>query len=276
MNIMIVFMLLHYGDHKVTMDCIESIKELGYSCEHAILVLDNDASPSAWECTGIEVVKTGNVGFSEANNIGYKYAKEQMSATMVVAGNNDLIFDAEGFPEDVLLSYETREVHVVSPDVVKVGTGEHQSPIGTVLRSVEEVRKTIRLNRLVLSLYPLAYPFMKKYLKGATQIGESVPGYTEDVVPCGACIVFTKKYIDAESKLFYPETKFYYEEYILAKRCRNSGYKIVYNPSLRVGHIDAASSVATGGGEYRRIRLKMQRIVESAGVYLNYNRDQSS
>ena len=260
-------MLLHYGDHKVTMDCIESIMGLRYSCEHSILIIDNDASPSPWECTGIEVVKTGNVGFSEANNIGYKYAKDFLGATMVIAGNNDLVFD-DRFSEGVLLSYEDSQYAVVGPDVEKVGTGEHQSPIALRLRSAKEVKKTIRLNKMVLGVYPLAYPFMKKYLAGSTQVGAPVTGITEGAVPCGACVIFTRRFIEAEDKLFCPETKFYYEEFILAKRCQDKGYKIVFDPALHVYHVDQAASVAATRGEYDRIRLKMQRIVDAAGVYL--------
>lgn len=262
---MIVFMLLHFGDHAVTQECIESIKRLGFSCEHAVLIVDNDAEPKPWDEP--YVVKTGNVGFSEANNIGYKYAKDVLGATMVIAGNNDLVFD-EKFSESVLLSYEDSKYAVVGPDVEKVGTGEHQSPIALGLRSAKEVKKTIRLNKMVLGVYPLAYPFMKKYLAGSTQVGAPVTGVTEGAVPCGACVIFTRRFIEAEDKLFCPETKFYYEEFILAKRCQDKGYKIVFDPALHVYHVDQAASVAASRGEYDRIRLKMQRIVDAAGVYL--------
>ena len=263
-------MLLHYGERGVTEACIESIRRLGYACDHEILVVDNDPEPSSWDEAGVaHVVTTHNVGFSAANNAGYTYARDVLKADMVIACNNDLVFSAGEFPESVLASYAASDVCVVSPDIVKVGTGVHQSPIDTRLRTREEASRTIRLNKLALAVYPLAYPFLRSQLKGQTQTAADVPAGTEDIVPCGACIIFTKKFIDAETELFTPATEFYYEEYILAARCRKNGYRIVYDPALRVGHIDAAATSSASAGDYARIRRKMRLITASAEVYLS-------
>ena len=37
------------------------------------------------------MVKTGNAGFSEANNIGFKYAKDKMGATTVSSSKDDCL-----------------------------------------------------------------------------------------------------------------------------------------------------------------------------------------
>lgn len=268
MNIMIVFLILHYGEHSVTEACIKSIQGLGLTVPHEVLIVDNDPIPGSWD--NPHVVKTGNVGFSEANNLGYAYAKTELKASMVIACNNDLLFDAAGLPEDVLTSYVNGDAYVVSPDIEKVGTGEHQSPIAATLRTESEVRKTISLNNIALALYPVAYPFMKKGLKGATQLGVAVKGDESVIVPCGACIIFTKKYVEREEKLFEPETKFYYEEYILALRCSRRGYKIAYEPKLHVMHVDGAATAADTSGDYARIRTKMRNITDAAKVYLKF------
>ena len=268
MNIMIVFLILHYGDHGVTETCVKSIKDLGLSSDHEILIVDNDPNPGSWDHP--HVVKTGNVGFSAANNIGFAYAKKTLNATMAIACNNDLIFDAVGLPEDVLVSYEDGDAYVVGPDIEKVGTGEHQSPIDTDIRTPEQAKKTIFLNKFVLAFYPITYPFMRKYFNGRTQTGVQMRGAQPlaNVVPCGACLIFTEKYVEREDKLFEPETKFYYEEYILAKRCRDKGYPIVYEPKLHVMHVDAASTNSAYNSESARIKRKMRNIVESCEVYL--------
>ncbi len=268
MNIMIVFLILHYGEHSVTEACIKSIQGLGLSVPHEVLIVDNDPVPGTWDYP--HVVKTGNVGFSEANNKGYAYAKNELKASMVIACNNDLLFDAAGFPEDVLTTYVDGDDYVVGPDIEKVGTGEHQSPIDTDLRTPSQVKKTIFLNKLVLAFYPITYPFMRKYFNGRTQVGVEDRGSTPlaDIVPCGACILFTKKFVEREDKLFEPETKFYYEEYILAKRCRDKGYKIVFEPKLHVMHVDAAATNSAYNSESARIERKMRATVESSKVYL--------
>ena len=268
MNIMIVFLILHYGDHGVTETCIKSIKGLGLKSSYEILIVDNDPNPGVWDYP--HVVKSGNTGFSAANNIGYEYAKNTLKATMVIACNNDLIFEASGFEESVLLSYEDGDAYVVGPDIEKVGTGEHQSPIDTDIRTPAQAKKTIFLNKFALALYPLAYPLMRGLLSGKTQTGVKLEteGPVPDIVPCGACIVFTKKFVEREKKIFEPETKFYYEEYILAKRCRDKGFKIVYEPKLHVMHVDASSTNSAYNSESVRIKRKMLNITESCRVYL--------
>ena len=269
---MIVFLILHYGDHKVTEDCIRSIRGMGYTCEHEILIVDNDPEPKPWDEK--HVVKTHNVGFSAANNAGYAYARDELHADMVIACNNDLLFDGGSFPESVISSVNESDAYVVSPDIEKVGTGEHQSPIATSLRTESEVRKTISLNNISLALYPLAYPFLKKSLQGKTQVSVEMRGVEplSVIVPCGACIIFTKKYVEREEKLLEPETKFYYEEYILALRCSRSGYKIAYEPKLHVMHVDGAATAADTRGDYARIRTKMRNITDAANVYLKFLR----
>ena len=267
---MIVFMLLHYGSHDVTEDCIRSIRSLGLSVLHEILIIDNDPEPSCWDHP--HVVKTGDVGFSEANNIGYKYAKDKMGATMVIACNNDLIFEPGKFTGEVLTELNGSGAFVAGPDIEKVGTGEHQSPIALSLRTANEVRKTIAFNKIALALFPVVFPFLKKTLTGKAQVGVDVSDGKpmSDVVPFGACIIFTSEYIAREDRIFYPETKFYYEEYILAARCADSGYKIVYEPRLHVMHVDGAATVSSSKDDYLRIRNKMRNITDAAEVYLKF------
>ena len=267
---MLVFLILHFGDCKTTCDCIDSILNMGYVSEHVILVADNDSEPKDWDLykdnSRIRFVKTYNKGFSEANNIAYGYARSTLGADMVVVCNNDLLFSKEDFDEETLLELNRKDIQAAGPDIIKKGTDIHQSPIDTRLRTVKEAKKTIRINKLMLALYPLAYPAARKFFNGRTQTGVEVSSDDTTVVPFGACLIFTERFIDKEEKLFEPETRFYYEEYILAKRFQDKGYKIAYEPKLKVTHIDAAASSA--GSDYQKIRRKIKNTTQACEVYL--------
>ena len=81
----------------------------------------------------------------------------------------------------------------------------------------------------------------------------------EDIIPCGACLIFTPDFVKSESLAFTPETQFFYEEYILAYRCRKKGFSILYEPSVKVIHDSAAATKATYKDRKKRLRFMMEQ-----------------
>ena len=77
----------------------------------------------------------------------------------------------------------------------------------------------------------------------------------KDIVPFGACLIFTPEFVKREELAFDPETKFFYEEYILAYRCRKKGYHTVFDPSLKVLHESGAATVKTFRSEKKKIKV---------------------
>lgn len=269
-----VFLILHYGSHKVTETCIESILNMDYSCDYTVLIADNDAGPSSWNLykdnPRIRVISTGNTGFSAANNAAYSYARENLDPDMIIACNNDLVFNRDGFGEDKLELLLGTDAYAVGPDIEKISTGEHQSPIATKLPDIKAAKRTLFLNKFLLAFYPVLYLHFRTLVRGKTQLGVSVTGTEDIIVPFGACIIFTRRFIEKEDKLFTPETRFYYEEFILAKRFKDKGYKIFYEPSLHVLHEDGAASKASFKADYLRLKRKVQNTRDACEVYLHY------
>ena len=58
----------------------------------------------------------------------------------------------------------------------------------------------------------------------------------ENKVLQGSCIIFTNKYIKFENVAFEPDTKFYFEEMLLASKCLLKNYSTLYTPSLKIIH----------------------------------------
>lgn len=89
-----------------------------------------------------------------------------------------------------------------------------------------------------------------------------------DVIPFGACLIFTPLFAEKEEKAFDPETQFFYEEYILALRCRRKNYKIVYDPSMTVYHESGAATKKSYSTEKKRIRFMLEKTAAACEVYL--------
>ena len=283
----ICFVILHFKDNQVTDTCVQSILKMDQQERIKILIVDNDIQKSDKEravlsakydrISNIEVLKIKeNGGFSYANNQGYQYAKQKLKASYIVVINNDIEFTQPDFIARLENSYAKYPCQILSPDIIRQGTGEHQSPMDTRIRTPREARYTIRMNRLALRFYPVMYPMVYYMLKKAEkkkladmekQIALS-SCVRENIVPFGACLIFTPMFVEKEEKAFTPETQFFYEEYIITLRCQKKGYKIVYDPAMVVKHESGSATKKSYGTEKRRIRFMLEKTANSCEIYL--------
>lgn len=283
----ISFVILHYGDKEVTDTCVRSILKMKDQERIRIIIVDNDIEKTEDERRELKEnyrdnsritvlkIKSGG-GFSQANNQGYRFAREKLQTSFIVVLNNDIEFIQEDFVRRMMRSFRENPCHVLGPDIVRVGIGEHQNPMDTRIRTAEEAAYTVRMNRIALRFYPVVWPVISKKLK--RQEGEKLlwkkdrgKFYREvqkNIVPFGACLIFTPDFIKKEKLAFCPETQFFYEEYILTYRCQQKGYHIVYDPSLKVLHESGAATKKSCQSEKKRIRFMLERTKEAAEIYL--------
>lgn len=278
------FVVLHYGDISITDKCICSILKMEQQEYIKIVLVDNDIK-KIWKerqklqdkykkFSNIYVIQVkNNGGFSYANNVGYKFSRDNLKASFVVILNNDIEFVQRDFVRKLYCIYEKYPCHIMNPDIIKRYNGEHQSPMDVRLRTKKEALYTIKMNRLALRFYPIVYPllFMQyKRMENKKRTIVSCSSVIENIVPLGACLIFTPDFLKLEKKAFDPETKFYYEEYILGLRCQKCNYKISYIPFLHVIHDSGKATKRTVKNEYNRIHFIMEQTLESCLIYLKY------
>ncbi|MEE1227997.1 MAG: glycosyltransferase [Lachnospiraceae bacterium] len=287
----ICFVILHYKDHKVTDDCVQSILRMEESHKIEIVIVDNDIQESQerrqilcdmyQDNERIHIIRIReNGGFSYANNQGYRFARENLGADCILVLNNDIEFPQTDFLRRLEKAYQNHPCQILGPDVIRKSTGEHQNPLDTKLRTEKEATYTIRMNRLCLKCYPLVYPIL--YLQNRYEENKQKKAKTgnqsyycrihEYIVPFGACLIYTPLYVEKEKRAFYPETKFYYEEYLLAARCQKKGYKVVYDPVMKVYHESGKATKQTFGSMRNKMKFVMENTMNSSEIYLKYLR----
>ena len=119
-HIRMAFILLHYMNEMLTCRAIESILKLKGVDACRIVVVDNASSNgsgeklrSRYESEIIHVIINGkNKGFSEGNNIGYRYVKDNYDPEFIVAANNDVLFPNAGFIEEISNLYKRSPFNV--------------------------------------------------------------------------------------------------------------------------------------------------------------------
>ena len=294
----VAFVILHYGDPSVTDDCVASILRMDGVCqkpdgqrrscpEVRVIIVDNDARLPAEQRIAFakryqdqEVVSViqapVGAGFSFANNLGYAYARGRLHADCIIVCNNDIEFSQPDFLRRLSRSVSRMRCHVLGPRIVRRSTHEPQNPMDTRLRTVDEARYTIAMNRRALALFPVMYPVLalleKRQERRQRFAKQKETGYYREphlhIIPFGACLIFTPLFVKEEPKAFEPETQFYYEEYILANRCFQKGYETGYDPSIRVLHETGSATRQSRKSKRAGMRLMMERTASACEIYL--------
>ena len=271
----ITFVVLHYCQPEVTIDCVESL--LSLEGEKEIVVVDN-ASPDGsgivlqqkYETNNLVhvLLNKENLGFASGNNSGYKYAKEQLDPDIIVVMNNDTLIKDKNFITK-LNDYKLDQFHIIAPDILTF-KGRHQNPYKYRAVTKREVKKNYIRKCLSLLFYSVPLLYKLKSFEDENVQKTYVNDRIENVVPHGSVVIFTRKWIEIENFAFYPGTFMYFEEDLLFLYIQSKGYKTIYEPRLQVVHLEDMST----NNAHRNFRKKMifqnKKKLESYKVILNF------
>lgn len=290
MNYRMAFLILHYNNLRDTKKCVASIRNMTYGKDSLIVIVDN-ASPNhtgselskayVGEANTVVIQNEKNLGFSEGNNIGYRYIRRKYSVDFITVCNNDIVFLDTSYIEGVEKIYKESRFHIMGPDIYNPNLKIHQSPLGTDSPSMTDVLRTIRLNQIAERTFPLFWPLIgKREVEKAKNRKDSVKNYTDkmdDVPLMGACLVVSKDFIKVKKNVFEPRTFLYYEEYLLYNYCRRNGLKMVYRPEIKVVHNEGGATRTTSRDERERYKRLIHNIRKAAQIYYldlkEYNND---
>ena len=289
----LTFLILHYHDTDTTLKCVRSVQALSRRAddEVRILVVDNDTdlddeirektkrrltqpAPADTAAYPVHVLRMESAaGFSRANNTGYRYIRENYGPQSVIVCNNDITFTQKDFLQALARIRLDTPYDVLAPDIVRASTLEHQNPLDVRLRSAREAARTARRNRTALGMGGPASFITAKQIefseKKRARRHTMAPPAQAGIVPMGACLILGERFVRKEDTLFSPETTFFYEEYLLALRCRRKGYRIVYDPRIRVLHESGKSISARYTDRLDELQFRMRHMAESAIIYRN-------
>lgn len=276
----------------MTEECISKIKEKFSKSNIKIIVVDNaSANGSGYRlmekykedllCTVI--LNKENLGFAKGNNVGYQYAKEHYSPDFVVVMNNDVLIEDEEFIKKIKKIYRETSFDVLGPDILAVKTGVHQNPMKLNPYSKAELEDIVAKRKKWLSHYRLHYSlqYAKNKLKDSIRnaihyksknLKQLNPLYKEkrieNPILHGACLVLSKRFIQSEEVAFNPGTFLYMEEDILHYTCRKKKYKLLYDSSVGVHHLEDVSTNLEFKSDYEKRKMKYKNLINSINVLL--------
>lgn len=280
------FVILHYYTIEDTKKCVMSILE---KCNNVNIIIVDNASPNG---TGKElenlyknyknikvIINEQNLGFARGNNIGFKYAKEELNVDFIVMCNNDTYLLQSDFQKLVEEEYRNSKFAVLGPKILLPGNKVNQ--VVKELPTLEQLKRILFQTRLdyitnilyVNNVYNILKNLLKNILikikfKKEIQIKHDVELRYENIVLHGSFLIFSKEYLEKFDGLD-DRTFLYREEELLALRLKKNNLKSVYNSKIEIFHNeDSATNAITKNNRKKQIFV-CENEIKSTKILIN-------
>ena len=284
-----VFVILHYLSYEMTCRCVDTLIAAFAGQAYHIVIVDNGSPNGSGAAltnqyghldTCTVLLSEKNLGFAKGNNLGYQYALDNLAPEFIVVMNNDVLVEDPSFFEKIRRIYRENSFFVLGPDIYACKADSHQNPMRRTGYTKAQVAEIIRTRKRWLALYPLHFFYLRSLnwakkvlkkllgIKGKPRANPLASIALENPVLHGACYIFSKDFLSARSYAFHPGTFLYFEEDILHYDCQKSGYKMLYDPSISVTHLEDVSTNIAYRSEYGKRKMKYRNLVRSATVLL--------
>lgn len=227
--------VLNYLNYLDTIECVESILEMGYDHE-GIVIVDNNSCNESFnilkkkykENKNIIVVRTGkNYGFAKGNNIGISIARQRFHTDFVLVVNNDTVFKQRDYLQ-VLLDHYTDGIGMIGSEIhLKGDTIQNENLYDISFYGTLRSLLNMHLRKSGKEIWAFLIPPVKKRKMVRVLHGCAVL-FTQD---------FFKHY-----KGFYARTFLYSEEPILYLMCKKCGLRQMYVADTYIYHKEDQSS----------------------------------
>lgn len=291
------FLILHYKTIRETIACVDSIRGLEDAGGYHILIADNGSADGTYEELSaryaddgdVTVMTTGkNLGFSAGNNAGWAVFPGRDALDALVVCNSDVVFAQKDFL--VRLAAQP-DYDILGPDirVPKKRRILHTSPLAPIRLYRRSVQNSLAIHRKridAVEMQPssgffsrLHYPNFRLFLWHCRyslsirifQLKNQLHNApAENVLLQGACMIFSRRYLQQYAKLFDPETFFYYEELLLWVKAQRDSLAIRYDPSLYVLHLEGVSTHKSQLQQMQRFIFVQGNLLNSEKVVLQY------
>lgn len=233
--------LITFNDNVSTNACLESLEKLNKKAfELEVVVVDNGSKEKfetdrEYKNFNLKILYSEkNLGFSEGQNLGIKYALEE-TADYIVVLNNDVITD-ENLIVELLNSFQSQEVGVVCPKIYFAKGYEYH-------KNRYEKKDLGKVFWYAGGLIDWENVFGKH--RGVDEVDKGQFDQREEIQVATGCCMMVRRDVFEKVGLFDKSFFLYYEDADLSMRVKSKGFKIIYEPKAVLWHKNAA---ATGSG----------------------------
>lgn len=258
----IVFVILHYMVKESTIKCVTKIRQKIDTKNYKIVIVDNASNNESGKDLKelyendedvYVILNKENLGFARGNNVGFKFAKEQLNPQYIVLLNNDVYILEEQLKYKLDKEYKESRFAVLGPLIMTRDGKCDVNPVKNGIKSKKDVINRINGTKRVLffnkyflfpvyaSVSKLMHDFIKIFRKNEKESYKDYLKCQYNVHLHGCFMVFSKVYIDRFDGLD-DGTFLYMEEDILYKHMVENHLVTVYDPDIIVYHEEDVST----------------------------------
>lgn len=210
--------ILNYNDAPTAQKLLERIQ--AYSCLDHIILVDNHSGDDSyeqlkrWESGRIHLLAAEkNGGYGSGNNIGIRYAVEELDSDYIVIANPDIVFSRQCV-YDMKNTLDARPEYAVVSAMVKGTDGETMFSCWKLLPLFLDLLDTGLVTRRLF----------KRFLNYSPSYLLKSPYVEVDAVP-GSFFMIDASAVRECRPIFDEEVFLYYEEKILGRKLKRQGKK---------------------------------------------------
>lgn len=246
------YVILNYMTYQDSINCVNSI--LAIDGQKIIVVVDNGSTNESYslllnqykDISNVFVIRNeNNIGFAKGNNIGINYIMSGNACDFIVVLNSDTLIKQKNFAYIIEEEYNYSEFDVLGPQIQTVDGDISSNPVSTRMLTKNKILFLIMKRLIKLSLN---YIKLNRFVNDCGVGNHNLEEFNnnkryENVKLHGACLIFSKKYLE-KFEAFDSDTFLYFEEEILYKKIVKYGLKSVYLPELKIMHLEDGTSKA--------------------------------
>lgn len=240
--------LVNWNCKKVILDCLESIRKVGYI--NSVVVVDNGSKDGSLpyireKYSHIKIIElTENKGFAEGNNVGIQYALKE-GAKYIFILNSDTEITVDSIPNLLKVMEEDKSIGIVGPKIL--------SSDKKIWACGGELEKN-------------------RYSGGLIGLGEVDNGQydkEEEVDFISGTAMFVRHEVFEKCGLLHAPYFIYYEDVELNLKARNAGYKLVFVPTSTIIHHESSSMGKNSSAqEYYMARNHLLLVERNAPMHI--------
>lgn len=257
--------ILNYKSCNDTIDCVNSILEQDY-LNIEVIIVDNNSGDNSCKVfkklydksKNIHLIESEtNLGFAKGNNLGIKYARNELNCDFVFILNSDTIFTKNNICSFLVNSYKYN-VGIINPACCNID-GSFQNPYG----KFNENLYIIMIKHLIF----IIWSFIRNIFNLNVSISNHLKKEDESdmkkykYIVQGPAYILTPEFFKYYNGLF-PKTFLYEEELILAWYMKKANLKTIFVESPYIIHKEAGASKSLSRSN-RKLRFQLESLLRA-------------
>lgn len=235
----VFIIILNFNGKKDTLDCLETIRELVIKdWELGVIVVDNNSRDGSVKAikkkfpSVIIIENKRNLGFSEGNNCGLRYALKN-DADYCLVLNNDTFVEKNLLIQLIKAAKKEKKNGILSPKIYFAPGFEYHK---------NRYQKSERGKVIWYAGGLMDWRNILASHRGVDEVDKGQYQQTQETEFCTGCCFLIKKEVLEKVGLFDKKYFLYWEDNDLSQRAKKAGFKCLFVPQAIIWHKNAGSS----------------------------------